>query len=150
VLGRTYGVPLFQEQAMKLAMVAAEFTPDEANGLRRAMATFRNVGTIGTFRRKMVEGMVARGYDADFAERCFRTDQGLRQLWLSRKPRAASFAQAGLCLVVDQVPSSRGLLPRPAEFPADGLLCPAQIVREIVRECASLSSMGVAIAAARR
>jgi error-prone DNA polymerase len=46
VLGRTYGVPLFQEQAMKLAMVAAEFTPDEANGLRRAMATFRNVGTI--------------------------------------------------------------------------------------------------------
>ncbi|HSZ10962.1 MAG TPA: error-prone DNA polymerase, partial [Rhizomicrobium sp.] len=54
VLGKTNGVPLFQEQAMKLAIVAAKFTPEEANGLRRAMATFRNVGTIHRFREKMV------------------------------------------------------------------------------------------------
>lgn len=76
VLGKTYGVPLFQEQAMKLAIVAAEFTPDEANGLRRAMATFRNVGTIENFRDKMIGGMVRRGYSQDFAERCFKQIEG--------------------------------------------------------------------------
>ncbi len=76
VLGKTFGVPLFQEQAMKLAMVAADFTPDEANGLRRAMATFRNVGTIENFRDKMIGGMVRRGYTQDFAERCFKQIEG--------------------------------------------------------------------------
>ena len=76
VLGDTYGVPLFQEQAMKLAIVAADFTPEEANGLRRAMATFRNVGTIDNFREKMVGGMVRRGYKQDFAERCFKQIEG--------------------------------------------------------------------------
>ncbi len=76
VLGKTFGVPLFQEQAMKLAMVAADFTPEEANGLRRAMATFRNVGTIENFREKMIGGMVARGYKQDFAERCFKQIEG--------------------------------------------------------------------------
>jgi error-prone DNA polymerase len=76
VLGRTLGVPLFQEQAMRLAIVAAAFTPSEANQLRRAMATFRNVGTMGGFAGKMIEGMVARGYQRDFAERCFRQIEG--------------------------------------------------------------------------
>jgi error-prone DNA polymerase len=76
VLGRTFGVPLFQEQAMKLAIVAAEFTPDEANGLRRAMATFRNLGGIDKFRDKMVGRMVARGYKEDFAMRCFKQIEG--------------------------------------------------------------------------
>jgi error-prone DNA polymerase len=76
VLGRTFGVPLFQEQAMKIAIVAAGFTPDEANGLRRAMATFRNVGTIHKYEAKMVEGMVRRGYDRDFAERCYNQIKG--------------------------------------------------------------------------
>ena len=76
ILKDTYGVPLFQEQAMKLAIVAAKFTPDEANGLRRAMATFRNVGTIQGFREKMVGGMVRRGYESDFAERCFKQIEG--------------------------------------------------------------------------
>jgi len=76
VLKNTFGVPLFQEQAMKLAMVAADFTPEEANGLRRAMATFRNVGTIENFREKMIGGMVARGYKQDFAERCFKQIEG--------------------------------------------------------------------------
>jgi error-prone DNA polymerase len=76
VLGKTFGVPLFQEQAMKLAIVAAGFTPDEANGLRRAMATFRNVGTIHRYEAKMVEGMVARGYDRDFAARCYNQIKG--------------------------------------------------------------------------
>ncbi|MGU3494749.1 error-prone DNA polymerase [Xanthobacteraceae bacterium A53D] len=76
LLGKTFGVPLFQEQAMKLAIVAAEFTPAQANQLRRAMATFRNVGTIHTFREKLVEGMAARGYSRAFAERCFKQIEG--------------------------------------------------------------------------
>ncbi len=76
VLGKTLGVPLFQEQAMKLAIVAAGFTPAQADGLRRAMATFRNHGTIHRYRELMLGGMVARGYDADFAERCFEQIKG--------------------------------------------------------------------------
>jgi error-prone DNA polymerase len=69
-------VPLFQEQAMRIAIEAAKFTPEEANALRRAMATFRNVGTIHKFQTKMVDGMVARGYTRDFAERCFHQIEG--------------------------------------------------------------------------
>ena len=76
LLGETYGVPLFQEQAMKLAIVAAGFTPSEANQLRRAMATFRNVGTIHKFRDKMIDGMVGRGYERDFAARCYKQIEG--------------------------------------------------------------------------
>jgi error-prone DNA polymerase len=91
VLGRTLGVPLFQEQAMKIAIVAAGFSPGEADKLRRAMATFRRVGTIGTFQRKMVEGMAARGYDRDFAERCFRQIEGFGEYGFPES-HAASFA----------------------------------------------------------
>jgi error-prone DNA polymerase len=76
VLGKTNGVPLFQEQAMKLAIVAARFTPQEANGLRRAMATFRNSGTVVNFRERMVSNMIARGYESDFANRCFDQIEG--------------------------------------------------------------------------
>src|SRR6478609_5579655 len=76
VLGKTLGVPLFQEQAMRIAIEAAKFTPDEANHLRRAMATFRRVGTIHLFQQKMVEGMTRRGYDAEFAARCFKQIEG--------------------------------------------------------------------------
>jgi error-prone DNA polymerase len=91
VLSKTMGVPLFQEQAMKLAIVAAKFTPAEANGLRRAMATFRNVGTIDTFREKMIGGMVARGYTRDFAERCFKQIEGFGSYGFPES-HAASFA----------------------------------------------------------
>ena len=76
ILGGTYGVPLFQEQAMKLAIVAADFSPEKANQLRRAMATFRNVGTITNFKAEMIDGMTARGYQRDFAERCFKQIEG--------------------------------------------------------------------------
>ena len=76
VLGKTLGVPLFQEQAMKLAIVAAEFTPADANKLRHSMATFRNVGRMERFKEKMVGGMTRRGYAPDFAERCFRQIEG--------------------------------------------------------------------------
>ena len=91
VLGKTMGIPLFQEQAMKLAMVAAKFEPWEANGLRRAMATFRNLGTINTFRDKFVGRMTARGYEQDFAERCFKQIEGFGSYGFPES-HAASFA----------------------------------------------------------
>ncbi|MFL5296038.1 MAG: error-prone DNA polymerase [Phenylobacterium sp.] len=76
VLGKTYGVPLFQEQAMRLAIEAAKFTDDEADGLRRSMATFRANGKLWEYRDKFIEGMVARGYQRDFATRCFKQIEG--------------------------------------------------------------------------
>ena len=82
VLKKTLGVPLFQEQAMRIAMQAAEFTSEEANGLRRAMATFRNVGTMHTFEERMVDRMIERGYDPVFARKLLRPDQGIWQLRL--------------------------------------------------------------------
>ena len=91
VLKKTLGVPLFQEQAMKIAIVAAGFTPSEADRLRRAMATFRRVGTIASFQEKMVEGMAARGYERDFAERCFRQIEGFGEYGFPES-HAASFA----------------------------------------------------------
>jgi error-prone DNA polymerase len=76
VLGKTLGVPLFQEQAMRLAIEAARFSPEEANGLRRSMATFKNQGDVGVYGEKFVQGMVRRGYDPDFAQRCFKQIEG--------------------------------------------------------------------------
>jgi len=76
ILGKTHGVPLFQEQAMRVAIVAAKFSDDEADRLRRSMATFRNVGTIGEHGLKFVHGMMARGYEQEFAERCFKQIEG--------------------------------------------------------------------------
>ena len=92
VLHKTKGVPLFQEQAMRLAMVAAKFSDAEANGLRRAMATFRNVGTIGTFETMMVERMVARGYEREFSKRCFEQIKGFGSYGFPES-HAASFAK---------------------------------------------------------
>jgi error-prone DNA polymerase len=91
VLNKTKGVPLFQEQAMKLAIVAAKFTPNEANGLRRAMATFRNVGTIDNFKGMFIGRMMARGYKQDFAERCFKQIEGFGSYGFPES-HAASFA----------------------------------------------------------
>jgi error-prone DNA polymerase len=91
VLSKTLGVPLFQEQAMKIAIVAADFTPEEADRLRRAMATFKRVGTIGSFETKMIEGMVANGYERDFAARCFKQIEGFGSYGFPES-HAASFA----------------------------------------------------------
>src|ERR1700742_3888348 len=92
VLHKTLGVPLFQEQAMRIAIEAAEFTSEEANGLRRAMATFRNVGTIGNFEDKMVGNMIRRGYDPQFAKNCFEQIKGFGSYGFPES-HAASFAQ---------------------------------------------------------
>ena len=92
VLGKTLGVPLFQEQAMQIAITAAGFTPAQADGLRRAMATFRNVGTIERYRALLVEGMTVRGYARDFAERCFKQIEGFGSYGFPES-HAASFAK---------------------------------------------------------
>ncbi|HVW56238.1 MAG TPA: error-prone DNA polymerase, partial [Rhizobiaceae bacterium] len=91
ILGRTLGVPLFQEQAMKIAIVAGGFTPGEADKLRRAMATFKRNGTVGEYKDKMIAGMVERGYPEEFAKRCFSQIEGFGDYGFPES-HAASFA----------------------------------------------------------
>jgi len=91
VMVKTLGVPLFQEQAMRVAIEAAKFAPAEADHLRRAMATFRRVGTIQTFRDKFVNNMSVRGYPREFAENCFRQIEGFGEYGFPES-HAASFA----------------------------------------------------------
>ena len=91
ILKETMGVPLFQEQAMRIAMVAAKFKDTEANGLRRAMATFKRVGTIENFEKMFVQRMTARGYDLSFATRCFSQIRGFGEYGFPES-HAASFA----------------------------------------------------------
>jgi error-prone DNA polymerase len=129
VLRRTLGVPLFQEQAMKIAIVAAGFTPPEADQLRRAMATFRRVGTIAKLERKFIDGMIGRGYPPEFAERCFAQIRGFGEYGFPES-HAASFA---LLVYV----SSWIKCHYPAAFAAAllnsqpmGFYAPAQIVRD--------------------
>ncbi|MER8569541.1 error-prone DNA polymerase [Mesorhizobium sp. M0924] len=91
ILKKTLGVPLFQEQAMNIAIVAGGFKPGEADELRRAMATFKRTGTIGNYRQRMIDGMVGKGYTKDFAERCFKQIEGFGEYGFPES-HAASFA----------------------------------------------------------
>ncbi|MDB4919371.1 error-prone DNA polymerase [Mucilaginibacter sp.] len=91
ILGRTLGVPLFQEQAMEIAIVAAGFTPAEADELRRSMATFKANGKLHLYEKKLVDGMVARGYEEDFSRRVFKQLQGFEGYGFPES-HAASFA----------------------------------------------------------
>ncbi|NOX73214.1 MAG: error-prone DNA polymerase [Alphaproteobacteria bacterium] len=91
VLNKTLGVPLFQEQAMQIAIIGAGFTPDEADRLRRALATFKKSGTIHLFRSRFLKGMAKNGYDAEFAERCFSQIEGFGEYGFPES-HAASFA----------------------------------------------------------
>lgn len=91
ILKKTLGVPLFQEQAMKIAIVAGGFKPGEADELRRAMATFKRTGTIGNYRQRMIDGMIGKGYTKDFAERCFKQIEGFGEYGFPES-HAASFA----------------------------------------------------------
>ncbi len=142
VLGKTLGVPLFQEQAMKIAIVAAGFTPADADRLRRAMATFRHVGTIHTFEEKLIEGMVARGYEREFAERCFRQIEGFGEYGFPES-HAASFA---LLVYV----SSWMKCHYPAAFACAllnsqplGFYAPAQIVRDAIEHGVTVRDVDV-------
>jgi len=129
VLGRTYGVPLFQEQAMKIAMIAAGFTAGEADGLRRAMATFRRNGDIVRFEEKFIAGMIANDYEPDFARRCFEQIKGFSDYGFPLS-HAASFAllvyvSAWLKCFHPEVFACALLNSQPMGFYA-----PAQIVRD--------------------
>jgi len=129
VLGKTLGIPLFQEQAMKIAIVAAGFAPTEADALRRALATFRRFGDIHKFEERFIAGMLRNGYDRDFSERCFRQIEGFADYGFPES-HAASFA---LLVYV----SSWLKLHYPAVFACAllnsqpmGFYAPAQIVRD--------------------
>ncbi|MEL7166840.1 MAG: error-prone DNA polymerase [Pseudomonadota bacterium] len=91
VLGKTLGVPLFQEQAMQIAIVGAGFTPDQADRLRRSLATFKKHGSVSEFRALFLRGMRKNGYDDDFAERCFSQIEGFGSYGFPES-HAASFA----------------------------------------------------------
>jgi error-prone DNA polymerase len=129
VLERTLGVPLFQEQAMQIAIVGAGFPAEKADKLRRAMATFRRMGTVGEFRRDFIRGMQDRDYDRDFALRCFKQIEGFGEYGFPES-HAASFA---LLVYV----SAWMKCHYPAAFAAAllnsqpmGFYAPAQIVRD--------------------
>jgi error-prone DNA polymerase len=129
VLGKTLGVPLFQEQAMKIAIVGAGFAPEEADRLRRAMATFKRNGDIHLFRDKFIAGMVENGYDRDFATRCFSQIEGFGTYGFPES-HAASFAllvyvSAWIKCFYPEVFACALLNSQPMGFYA-----PAQIVRD--------------------
>jgi error-prone DNA polymerase len=129
VLGKTLGVPLFQEQAMKIAIVGANFPPEEADRLRRAMATFKRNGEIHLFREKFIAGMLRNGYAADFATRCFDQIEGFGTYGFPES-HAASFAllvyvSAWIKCFYPEVFACALLNSQPMGFYA-----PAQIVRD--------------------
>ncbi len=143
VLGRTLGVPLFQEQAMQLAIVAAGFSPDEADQLRRAMAAWKRKGdAIFRFGQRLIDGMIERGYPAEFAERCFEQIKGFSEYGFPES-HAASFA----LLVYVSCWLKRY---RPAAFAAAlinsqpmGFYRPAQIVRDAQEHGVAIHSVDV-------
>ena len=91
VLGKTLGVPLFQEQAMQIAIIGANFSPDEADRLRRALATFKKHGNVSEFLNRFINGMLENGYDENFAKRCFSQIEGFGSYGFPES-HAASFA----------------------------------------------------------
>jgi error-prone DNA polymerase len=130
VLGKTLGVPLFQEQAMQIAVVAAGFTPEDADRLRRSLATFRRMGTIGGFRDQFIDGMLERGYEPDFAARCFSQIEGFAEYGFPESHAAAfamlAYVSAWLKCHHPAVFACALLNSQPMGFYA-----PAQIVRDV-------------------
>jgi error-prone DNA polymerase len=142
ILGKTKGVPLFQEQAMRIALVAAKFSDAEVNELRKAMATFRRRGTIGLLEEKMVSRMTARGYDEQFAQRCFNQIKGFGEYGFPES-HAASFAH--LVYVSSWIKCHH-----PAAFAAAllnsqpmGFYAPAQIVRDAIEHAVEVRAADV-------
>ena len=122
VLERTMGVSIFQEQVMQLAVVAAGFTPGEADKLRRAMAAWKRKGGIGPFRDKLISGMLARGYTSEYAEQIYRQIQGFGEYGFPES-HAASFALLVYVSSLAQVPRAGRVLRRAARLAAARLLC---------------------------
>ena len=123
VLHRTLGVPIFQEQVMQIAIVAAGFTPGEADALRRAMGAWKRTGGLDPFRERLLQGMHARGYPRRVRAAHLPADA---RLWRVRFPESArhELRAAGVRLGVAEVLRAGGLHLRTAQQPADGLLCP--------------------------
>ncbi|MBL4768559.1 MAG: error-prone DNA polymerase [Rhodobacteraceae bacterium] len=130
VLGKTLGVPLFQEQAMQIAVVAAGFTPEDADRLRRSLATFRRMGTIGGFRDQFINGMLENKYTPDFAARCFSQIEGFAEYGFPESHAAAfamlAYVSAWLKCHHPAVFACALLNSQPMGFYA-----PAQIVRDV-------------------
>ena len=123
VLRKTLGVPLFQEQVMKLAVAAADYTPGEADQLRRDMAAWHRSGRIERHRDRLVTRMMAKGIAGEFAEKVFEQNPRIRGLRLSREPcreLRADRLRHGLAAL----PLPRGVRLLPAQRPADGVLHP--------------------------
>jgi error-prone DNA polymerase len=131
VLGKTLGVPLFQEQAMRVAIECAGFTPGEADMLRKSMATFKFTGGVSGFKQKLIEGMVDRGYERDFAEQTFRQLEGFGSYGFPESHAASfaliAYASAWLKCWHPDVFCAALLNAQPMGFYA-----PAQIVRDAV------------------
>ncbi|MGH1466255.1 MAG: error-prone DNA polymerase [Cognatishimia sp.] len=130
VTKKTLGVPLFQEQAMQIAVVGAGFTPEEADHLRRSLASFRRMGTIGTFKEKFITGMLKNGYDTEVAERCFSQIEGFADYGFPESHAAAfamlAYVSAWLKRHHPAVFACALLNSQPMGFYA-----PAQIVRDV-------------------
>ncbi len=142
LLNKTKGVPLFQEQVMKLAIVAAKFTPGEANQLRRAMATFRHVGGMEHFEKKMIGGMTVRGYEEEFARRCFEQIKGFGSYGF---PESHALSFARLVYISSWIKCHQ-----PAVFACAllnsqpmGFYAPAQIVRDAVEHDVAVRAIDV-------
>ena len=121
VLSRTLGVPIFQEQVMQLAIVAAGFTPGEADQLRRSMAAWKRRGGLGHFEQRLIEGMRAARLRRKLRAPDLQPDPGLRRIRLPRITRR-QFRAAGVQLRLAQAPRARGLHLRAAQQPAHGFL----------------------------
>ncbi len=126
VLEKTLGVPLFQEQAMRLAVVAAGFTPGEADQLRRAMGAWRRPGLIDQFHKKLTDGMRARGFSAEYAEAVFGQIRGFGDYGFPES-HAASFALLVYVSAWLKWHYPAALTAALLEQPADGLLRPRPI-----------------------
>lgn len=142
VLERTLGVPLFQEQVIKIAMVAAGFTGGEADQLRRSMATWKRNGGLERFRDKLINGMRARGYEEEFAERIFNQIQGFGEYGFPES-HAASFALLAYV-------SAWMKCHHPAEFTAAllnsqpmGFYAPAQLIQDVIRHGVEVRAVDV-------
>ncbi|WP_299562256.1 error-prone DNA polymerase [Enterovirga sp.] len=129
VLGKTLGIPLFQEQAMQVAVVCAGFTPGEADQLRRAMATFKVTGGVSVFRDKLIQGMIARNYSPDFAAKTFKQIEGFGSYGFPES-HAASFALIAYASAWVKWHHPDVFLAAILNSQPMGFYAPAQLVRE--------------------
>ena len=143
-LERTHGVPIFQEQVIQLAMIAAEFTPGEADALRRSMAAWKRKGGLGPFRERLVSRMTARGYSLDFAERVFRQIEGFGEYGFPES-HAASFALLAYdsCWIKRHHPDAflAGLL----NSQPLGFYAPAQLIQDARRHGVAVRPVDVVV-----